>query len=317
MRPRSPFTVERDLKVKIATKRKGDAKGPIRPGEEIEVTVTTTDPQGKPVAAEVSLAMVEQSLLDRFGWQVRPIQDFFRGDAAAVGRAHHVEHHVRLPSGHAADQPAAAGRGRPAGDRQGGRGEPARGDRGGRAGRGESASPRLRSGELDDAAEPTCELRRRARCAAVEPDAERRSLDATATTSTPAAAAHVAASAQRRSWRQQSRQAGEQPAAARQRRPARRSQSQPWAAGNRSAATAQRSRRPTMGGNNFAQLELRRGDYASRSGHRLTPTVRSCTLGGNSLLRRHDRQRRHAERLGRQRPATRSSSSTATATCGT
>jgi tetratricopeptide (TPR) repeat protein len=75
----SPFVVERDLRVKIETKRKGDAKGPVQPGEEIEVSVTTTDPQGKPVAAELSLAMVEQSLLDRFSWQVAAIQDFFRG----------------------------------------------------------------------------------------------------------------------------------------------------------------------------------------------------------------------------------------------
>ena len=35
--------------------------------------------QGKPVAAEVSLAMVEQSLLDRFGGNISAIDDFFRG----------------------------------------------------------------------------------------------------------------------------------------------------------------------------------------------------------------------------------------------
>ena len=60
----SPFSVERDLRVKIAVKRKSDAKGPVRPGEDIEVTITTTDPQGKPVAAELSLALIEQSLLE-------------------------------------------------------------------------------------------------------------------------------------------------------------------------------------------------------------------------------------------------------------
>jgi len=76
----SPFTVRRDLHVKIATKRKGDAKGPVRPGEELEVNVTTTDPQGKPVTAELSLAMIEQSLLNRFPWQVAGIGDFFRGN---------------------------------------------------------------------------------------------------------------------------------------------------------------------------------------------------------------------------------------------
>jgi len=72
--------VERDLKVSVITRRKGGAKGPIRPGEEIEVVVTTTDPQGKPVSAELSLALVEQSLLERFGWPVPAIQDFFRGN---------------------------------------------------------------------------------------------------------------------------------------------------------------------------------------------------------------------------------------------
>ena len=78
----SPFAVERDLRVKIVATRKG-AKGkeglPVRPGDEVEITVTTTDLQGKPVAAEVSLAMVEQSLLDRFGGNISAIDDFFRG----------------------------------------------------------------------------------------------------------------------------------------------------------------------------------------------------------------------------------------------
>ena len=75
----SPFTVERELLVTIETARADGGKGPVRPGEKVKVTVTTTDPQGKPVAAELSLAMVEQSLLDRFGWPMPAIDDFFRG----------------------------------------------------------------------------------------------------------------------------------------------------------------------------------------------------------------------------------------------
>lgn len=75
----SPFTVERDLKVSVSVTRKDGAKGPIRPGEEAAVTVVTTDPQGRPVSAEVSLAMVQQSLLERFAWPMPKIQDFFRG----------------------------------------------------------------------------------------------------------------------------------------------------------------------------------------------------------------------------------------------
>jgi alpha-2-macroglobulin len=91
----SPFTVERDLRVKITTKSKSphplplspplSTAGPrargdvVKPGDEVEVTVITTDPQGKPVAAELSLAMVEQSILERFASPLPGIGDFFRG----------------------------------------------------------------------------------------------------------------------------------------------------------------------------------------------------------------------------------------------
>ena len=76
----SPFAVQRELAVAIACRRKKGAEGPVRPGEALEVTLTTTDPQGKPVVAELSLAMVEQSLLDRFEWPVAPIAEVFRGE---------------------------------------------------------------------------------------------------------------------------------------------------------------------------------------------------------------------------------------------
>jgi len=76
----SPFTVERDLNVALSWKRAGKGEGPLRPGEDIEVTIKTTDPQGKAVAAELSLGMVEKSLLDRFASSLAPIQDFFRGN---------------------------------------------------------------------------------------------------------------------------------------------------------------------------------------------------------------------------------------------
>lgn len=74
----SPFMVERDLKVKIEIKKKGDAKTPPIPGDDIEVTITATDAQGKPAKAELSLAMVEQALLSRFSPQAAAIGDFFR-----------------------------------------------------------------------------------------------------------------------------------------------------------------------------------------------------------------------------------------------
>lgn len=77
----SPFTVQRELKVEVTAQRTDGTAGPIRPGEEVTLRVRTTDPQGKPVAAEVSVALVQQTLLDRFGWPMPPIQEFFRGIA--------------------------------------------------------------------------------------------------------------------------------------------------------------------------------------------------------------------------------------------
>ena len=78
----SPFAVGRELIVKVQPQVNGKPLGdaPIRPGDEVEIVVTTTDPQGKPVSAEVSLAMVEQSLLKRFSPNVGSIQHFFRGN---------------------------------------------------------------------------------------------------------------------------------------------------------------------------------------------------------------------------------------------
>lgn len=74
----SPFTVERGLKIHIARQPK-QGQEPLRPGDEMDVVVTTTDPQGKPVAAEVSLAMVEQALLDRYSGSLGAIGEFFKG----------------------------------------------------------------------------------------------------------------------------------------------------------------------------------------------------------------------------------------------
>jgi alpha-2-macroglobulin len=77
----SPFTVDRPLAIALTPKRKAGAKGPIQPGEEIELVITATDPQGKPVSAELSLGLVQQSLLNLFGSNVAPIDDIFRGGA--------------------------------------------------------------------------------------------------------------------------------------------------------------------------------------------------------------------------------------------
>ncbi len=77
----SPFAVQREMQVVLTPKRKPGAKGPIQPGEELELTIRATDPQGRPVSAELSLAMVEQSLLGLFGVNIDPIDDFFRAGA--------------------------------------------------------------------------------------------------------------------------------------------------------------------------------------------------------------------------------------------
>jgi uncharacterized protein YfaS (alpha-2-macroglobulin family)/TolA-binding protein len=75
----SPFTVTRELKVTVEVKRKNGAAGDAKPGEEVDVVITTTDAQGKPVETEISLAMIEQSLLEQFSFAMPAIQDFFGG----------------------------------------------------------------------------------------------------------------------------------------------------------------------------------------------------------------------------------------------
>ncbi len=64
--------VERDLRVTLAPKRPT-----VGPGEEVEVEVTTSDQMGRPVAAELSLALVDRSLLRIFGDRMPPIGPFF------------------------------------------------------------------------------------------------------------------------------------------------------------------------------------------------------------------------------------------------
>ena len=75
------LSIERPLQISLEPKRKAGAKGPIRPGEEIELAITAVDPQGKPVVAELSVGMVEQAIWNMFGSNVSPIDDVFRGAA--------------------------------------------------------------------------------------------------------------------------------------------------------------------------------------------------------------------------------------------
>jgi uncharacterized protein YfaS (alpha-2-macroglobulin family)/tetratricopeptide (TPR) repeat protein len=74
----SPFEVERPLIVTVKPKRDR-----VLPGEELEVAVTATDPQGKPVRAELSVAMIEKSLLENFPDVLPAIGQFFEGNRRA------------------------------------------------------------------------------------------------------------------------------------------------------------------------------------------------------------------------------------------
>ncbi len=70
----SPFEVERPLVLTMKPNRDR-----VNPGDEVEVAITATDPQGKPVRAELSLAMIEKSLLEMFPDQLAAIGNFFEG----------------------------------------------------------------------------------------------------------------------------------------------------------------------------------------------------------------------------------------------
>jgi len=63
---------ERDLRVEITP-----AKASVAPGEPVEVEVRTTDQRGRPVAAEVSLALVDRALLRLHRDDLPPIGAFF------------------------------------------------------------------------------------------------------------------------------------------------------------------------------------------------------------------------------------------------
>lgn len=78
------FYVDRALTVKVETKRKGDAQGPIAPGETVDVIVRALDAQGKPVAAEVGLAVIDRMNFDRFAGSRGDFPSFFNGTPRAA-----------------------------------------------------------------------------------------------------------------------------------------------------------------------------------------------------------------------------------------
>jgi uncharacterized protein YfaS (alpha-2-macroglobulin family)/TolA-binding protein len=69
---RLDLRIERDLRVTVKP-----TKPTVGPGEEVEVEVTTVDQLDRPVAAELSLALVDRALLRLYGDRLPPIGPFF------------------------------------------------------------------------------------------------------------------------------------------------------------------------------------------------------------------------------------------------
>lgn len=76
---RSEFRVARELVISLKT-----GKATFKPGETVNVEVVVTDANGKPVSAEVSLAMIQKNLLSMFPEQAAGIDAFFNGGQRQV-----------------------------------------------------------------------------------------------------------------------------------------------------------------------------------------------------------------------------------------
>ncbi len=68
----SEFTVSQDLRIAIKPSEKQ-----LKPGDDLVVDIEVTDPQGNPVATELSLALVQASLLNQYTDVQKPIPTFF------------------------------------------------------------------------------------------------------------------------------------------------------------------------------------------------------------------------------------------------
>ncbi|MGC8640208.1 MAG: MG2 domain-containing protein, partial [Isosphaeraceae bacterium] len=64
--------VERDLRVTVAP-----VKPLVGPGEPVELDINTVDQMGRPVSAELSIALIDRSLLRLYGDRMPPIASFF------------------------------------------------------------------------------------------------------------------------------------------------------------------------------------------------------------------------------------------------
>ncbi len=75
----SDFFVKRNLSVQVEPLIDMD-KTRLRPGQTVPVRIKTLDAQGNPVPTEVTLAMVQQAVINRFGRGTGSIQSFFRAN---------------------------------------------------------------------------------------------------------------------------------------------------------------------------------------------------------------------------------------------
>ena len=73
------FSVTQQLNISMAAQKPGLSETPefFQPGETVEVHITTTDQNGRPVPAEVSLAMVDEALYTQYADMIPPIGAFF------------------------------------------------------------------------------------------------------------------------------------------------------------------------------------------------------------------------------------------------
>ncbi|TWU06037.1 tetratricopeptide repeat protein [Stieleria varia] len=70
----SGFVVDKKLSIELTTSERE-----LAPGEKLTVELAVTDSAGKPTTAEISLAMIQANLMDRFGSMQSSIVDAFQG----------------------------------------------------------------------------------------------------------------------------------------------------------------------------------------------------------------------------------------------
>lgn len=77
------FIVERELAITLKPN-----KTTLSPGEDLIVDLSATDPQGRPVSAELSLSLIQKDLLEYFGGGSGPIAGVYTGTRTPAMRMH-------------------------------------------------------------------------------------------------------------------------------------------------------------------------------------------------------------------------------------